>query len=174
VLEKTAEQWNALADTLKSCRQPEVGERRGVVAVDEIVRGTRMVRLLSEDRKVPKDQWWPVRRSADLTKRSNTKVPKSANTRWPATSAKCLIVRMAFSTELWRIMAARQALECEEDHSNSVIKITNCRRACLPVRLSCIRRKAPSRLMLHNGGGRKCRSRSLSHSSRSRLCCLSD
>jgi hypothetical protein len=125
VLEKTAEQWNALADTLKSCRQPEVGERRGVVAVDEIVRGTRMVRLLSEDRKVPKDQWWPVRRSADLTKRSNTKVPKSANTRWPATSAKCLIVRMAFSTELWRIMAARQALECEEDHSDSVIKITN-------------------------------------------------
>jgi hypothetical protein len=25
-------------------------------------------------------------------------------------------------------MAARQALECEEDHSNSVIKITNCLR----------------------------------------------
>jgi hypothetical protein len=34
----------------------EVGEQRGVVAVDEIVRGTRMVRLLSEDREVPKDQ----------------------------------------------------------------------------------------------------------------------
>jgi len=35
-------------------------------------------------------------------------------------------------------MAARQALECEEDHSNSVIKITNCRRTSLPVRLSCV------------------------------------
>jgi hypothetical protein len=32
---------------------------------------------------------------------------------------------MAFSIELWRIMAARQALECEEDHSDSVIKIAN-------------------------------------------------
>jgi hypothetical protein len=31
---------------------------------------------------------------------------------------------MAFSSELWRIMAARQALECEEDHFDPVIKIT--------------------------------------------------
>jgi hypothetical protein len=52
VFEKTAKQWNALADTLKGCRQPDVGERRGVAAVDEIVRGTRIVRLLCEDRKV--------------------------------------------------------------------------------------------------------------------------
>ena len=39
-------------------------------------------------------------------------------------------------------MAARQALECEEDHSNSVIKITNCRRArCAP----CAGTRSPGR-----------------------------
>jgi hypothetical protein len=72
-----------------------------------------------------RDQRCSARRSADLTKRSSTKLPKSANTRWPATSAKCLIVRMASSSELWRIMATRQALECEGDHFDPVIKITN-------------------------------------------------
>jgi 5-methyltetrahydropteroyltriglutamate--homocysteine methyltransferase len=38
-------------------------------------------------------------------------------------------------------MAARQALECEEDHSDSVIKITNCRRAS---------RRAVDRIPLEN------------------------
>jgi hypothetical protein len=33
---------------------------------------------------------------------------------------------MAFSCELWRIMATCQTLECEEDHFDPVIKITNC------------------------------------------------
>jgi hypothetical protein len=80
-----------------------------------------------------RDQRCSARRSADLTKRSSTKLPKSANTRWPATSAKCLIVRMASSSELWRIMATPQALQCEGDHFDPVIKITNCLRArCAP------------------------------------------
>jgi hypothetical protein len=36
---------------------------------------------------------------------------------------------MAFSSEVWRIMAAWQAVECEEDHFDPVIKITNYLRA---------------------------------------------
>src|SRR5262245_41916952 len=53
------------------------------------------------------------------------KVPKSANRRWPTTSAKRSIARMSASSEPWRIVATQWALECEGNHFEPVIKITN-------------------------------------------------